>query len=465
MNKTNPYPLPEEFANRIKLQFGDQSSAFFDALEQDPATSIRINPKKFQLEGKNYETVPWCETGIFLKERPVFTLDPLLHAGAYYVQESSSMFLEQAFNAINITGNKLVLDLCGAPGGKSTHLLSLLSDNDLLVSNEVIQSRAKILQENIRKWGAHNVVVSNNDPKDFQKLNGFFDLIVVDAPCSGEGLFKRDAQARNEWSTENAHLCSVRQRRILADIWPSLKSEGYLIYSTCTFNPEENEENLKWLQEQKNFESIRIPLKAGWNIEEIENKGVIGYRFLPHRVKGEGFFMSILRKTDEAPAFRFPKKPRNENLKVPSGFSYLQDWIKPGSFDFQLIRETVVAIPSHWKNELSALKDFLKIIDFGMPVAEIKGKNATPSHPLAVSRILNQNKFEITDLNFVDALKYLKKEEIKPESGNTGWQIVSFRQIPLGFIKHLGNRTNNYFPKEWRIRMQIDQTAKRWYED
>lgn len=465
MNHTHIYPLPEDFRRRIKDQFGQESTDFLESLERETITSVRINQKKLPSVPNNFEAVPWCKTGFFLNKRPVFTLDPLIHAGAYYVQESSSMFLEQAFKTIDLPGDKLVLDLCGAPGGKSTHLLSLLSDKDLLVSNEVIQSRAKILQENICKWGAQNIVISNNDPKDFQRLNGFFDIIVTDAPCSGEGLFRRDQSARNEWSTENAHLCAVRQRRILADIWPALKTGGYLIYSTCTFNPEENEENLKWLQTQNNVESIRIPLKAEWKVDETETNGVIGYRFLPNRIKGEGFFISVLRKTDIETAYRFQKKTKNIPMKVPDSLSFVRNWIERDNSDFQMVRDTIVSFPSHWKSELAALRDSLKIVGFGLPLAEIKGKNTVPAHELAISPILNKNSFEYCELDLAEALRYLRKDEIKTGSESAGWQIVRFRQIPLGFIKNLGNRINNYFPKEWRIRMQTDQPGKLWYEE
>ncbi len=195
------------------------------------------------------------------------------------------MFLEQAFHQMEHSTNRIVLDLCAAPGGKSTHLLSLLDSSDLLVANEVIRSRVSVLDENIRKWGHQNVVVCSNDPADFSKLDGLFDIIMVDAPCSGEGLFRRDATAINHWSVDNTNLCATRQRRILADVWPSLRTGGYLIYSTCTFNPAENEENLKWLAKNEEVESIRIPLQESWGTEETESEGLFGYRFLPHRVK------------------------------------------------------------------------------------------------------------------------------------------------------------------------------------
>ena len=463
MNKQSTYSLPEEFGCRIRQQFGEESNDFLNSLEQGAATSVRINPRKFSFRGDKLQSVPWCPSGFFLDERPVFTLDPLLHAGAYYVQESSSMFLEQVFRATESHRPRLVLDLCGAPGGKSTHLLSLLGDDDLLVTNEVIQSRVKILQENVRKWGAHNVAICNNDPKDFQRLNGFFDLVVVDAPCSGEGLFRRDGAARAEWSPDNARLCSVRQRRILTDIWPSLKTSGYMIYSTCTFNPEENEENLKWLQEQAGFESIRINLQAEWKVEEVENNGVFAYRFLPHRVKGEGFFIALLRKTETQTAFRFPKKGRPGADKLPSALLPVKNWVAPGNFDFLFHRDTAVLFPQQWNDELKAVQQFLKVVDFGLPIAELKGKNIAPNHFLSLSPLLKNGSFETTTLELDEALKFLRKEEVKAESCNPGWQLACFRGVPLGFIKNIGNRANNYFPTEWRIRMQVAQAGKLWH--
>ncbi|HEX8060200.1 MAG TPA: RsmB/NOP family class I SAM-dependent RNA methyltransferase, partial [Cyclobacteriaceae bacterium] len=294
--------IPEAFERRMTLR-GDFIE-FKKALSEEPVSSIRINRlKKPNLAG---EHVSWCSTGIYLPERPVFTLDPNFHAGAYYVQEASSMFLEQAVkSSVDLSKPLRVLDLCAAPGGKSTHLLQLISNESLLVSNEVIRSRAMILSENIQKWGKSNVIVTNNDPKDFTELNGYFDLIVVDAPCSGEGLFRKDEDAMQEWSDENVNLCSLRQRRILADVWPALKENGVLIYCTCTYNEAENENNLKWLSEQKDIELIDLPHFPG--VEKTT-----GYRFMPHKVKGEGFFIAAVRKKSQERSIRL----RPGNLKA-----------------------------------------------------------------------------------------------------------------------------------------------------
>ena len=264
-------------------------SDFVNAHRQPSPISIRMNPNKVaQQELK--PSIPWTQYGYYLTDRPSFTLDPTFHAGKYYVQEASSMFLEQAFiQAANGTTHLNVLDLCAAPGGKSTHLLSLMDQNSLLVSNEVIQSRSAILSENLQKWGHSNVVVTNNDPKDFQRLPGFFDVIVVDAPCSGEGLFRKDPGAMKEWSEDSVALCSKRQRRILSDVWPALKTGGILIYSTCTYNSEENEENLRWLQQEYEVESIPLKMKAEWGIITVKDNSIYWLSIFSSSRAGRGF--------------------------------------------------------------------------------------------------------------------------------------------------------------------------------
>ena len=320
----NQSSLPKEFEVVLREKLDDSFTQFEKSLQQDSPVSIRNNPHKpFKLTG---EPIAWSKYGQYLPERPVFTLDPALHAGAYYVQEASSMLLEQAITqAVDITKPIRVLDLCAAPGGKSTHLLSLLHQESLLVSNEVIRSRASILSENIQKWGHQNVIVTNNDPEDFSRLEGLFDLIVVDAPCSGEGLFRKDPEAMNEWSLANVDLCCKRQRRILADMWPALKTNGVLVYSTCTYNEQENEENLEWLQKQQNVEAIQLSLDHAWGIETVQAGKLEGYRCYPHNVKGEGFFLSVIRKKDSLAELRLKSK---KVLQAPSKkiIEQLNEW-------------------------------------------------------------------------------------------------------------------------------------------
>ena len=454
--------LPDEFLNRIKAQFPADFDRFIQSIDQPPAISLRTNPRKFSLPIAS-ERIPWCETGIFLNERPFFTLDPIFHSGAYYVQEASSMFVEQAFRQIEHGKDQIVLDLCASPGGKSTHLLSLLDHSDLLIANEVIRSRVSVLDENIRKWGHQNVVVCSNDPADFGNLDGLFDIILVDAPCSGEGLFRRDASAIQQWSIDNTNLCATRQHRILADIWPSLKTGGYLIFSTCTFNPAENEENLKWLAENNEVESIRIPLQESWGVEEIETEGLFGYRFLPHKVKGEGFFLTLIRKKDGNDSYPIPKKIKSRLEKMPKQFAEIRNWLNTTNSEFFAKSEFLIAFPESKIPVLNALSEQLRVISFGLPVAQFKKNDLLPEHTFALSIDRNPDIFESVELDLRDALLFQKKDEIRISSATKGWLLVQYQRVPLGFVKNLGNRANNYFPKEWRIRMNLPELPEPWY--
>jgi len=454
--------LPQAFLERIKNQFPVDYEAFVESIDQPAAVSLRINPRKFPTPVES-EKVPWCETGVFLNERPSFTLDPIFHSGAYYVQEASSMFVEQAFRQMEHTSNRIVLDLCAAPGGKSTHLLSLLDSSDLLVANEVIRSRVSVLDENIRKWAHQNVVVCSNDPADFSDLDGLFDVILVDAPCSGEGLFRRDASAIQQWSVDNTNLCATRQRRILADIWPSLKNSGYLIYSTCTFNPAENEENLKWLAENNEVESIRIPIQENWGVQEMEVDGLFGYRFLPHKVKGEGFFLTLIRKKEGPHSYSIPKKIKSKLEKMPKQFAEIRRWLTTGNSEFFAKSEFLIAFPEDKIPVLNALSDQLRVISFGLPVAQFKKNDLLPEHTFALSVDRHPAIFESVELNLRDALLFQKKDEIRIDSSTKGWLLVQYQGVPLGFVKNLGNRANNYFPKEWRIRMTLPELSEPWY--
>ncbi len=373
------------------------------------------------------------------------------------------MFVEQAFRQIEHGKDRIVLDLCAAPGGKSTHLLSLLDSSDLLVANEVIRSRVSVLDENIRKWGHQNVVVCSNDPADFSNLDGMFDVILVDAPCSGEGLFRRDASAILQWSVDNTNLCSTRQRRILADVWPALKNDGYLIYSTCTFNPAENEENLKWLAENNEVESIRIPLQENWGVEEIETNGLFGYRFLPHKVRGEGFFLTLIRKKDGSDSYPISKKMKSRLEKIPKQFAEIRNWLSNSDSEFFAKSEFLIAFPESKIPVLNALAEQLRVISFGLPVAQFKKNDLLPEHTFALSVDRNPDVFDFVELDLRDALLFQKKDEIRISSTTKGWLLVQYLGVPLGFVKNLGNRANNYFPKEWRIRMTLPELPEPWY--
>ena len=443
--------LPKEFEDTLRGKLGESYEQFLSSLQQPSPVSIRLNPhKQFTIES---ESVAWSKFGKYLKARPKFTLDPAIHAGAYYVQEASSMFLEQAITqTTDLTIPIRVLDLCAAPGGKSTHLLSMLHRDSLLVSNEVIRSRASILSENIQKWGHMNVVVTNNDPEDFSRLTGFFDVIVVDAPCSGEGLFRKDPNAMQEWSPANVDLCSKRQRRILADVWPTLKTNGVLIYCTCTYNPQENEDNLRWLQEQHDIESIPLTVDNSWGIETIKEGNLLGYRFYPHQVRGEGFFLSAIRKTAVVQELRIKSK---KALTPPSKkiIEQLKDWMLNETYKLYLWNEIVYAIPNNQVEEIEFLLQHLKIVQAGTPFITAKHDKLIPEHASALSIELNKNHFQNIEVSLEEALHFLRKEPIQVGSTPKGFALITYNKLPLGWVNVLDNRSNNLYPKEWRIRM------------
>lgn len=443
--------FPEEHLATVRNFLGDEFSEWEKAFDVPAPTSIRINPLKWKGE-KPEEKIHWTETGFYLAERPSFTHDPRFHAGAYYVQEASSMCLEQVFRQhVNTNENLHVLDLCAAPGGKSTHAISLLNENSLLVSNEVIRTRANVLAENLSKWGRDQFVVTSTDPERFATLPEFFDLVIADVPCSGEGLFRRDPEAANEWSPANVELCSSRQRRIVLDVWPALKENGLLIYSTCTFNTKENEENLAWLQSQCGFESVKMELPAEWKIMETEKNGIFGYRFFPHRVKGEGFFFSVLRKTNSGGNSAGKFKP-NLQLATTKEKDAVRNFLShPDRFEFFIHNSQVLAFRKTIAESIQRIAQKLNVVQAGITVADMD-KGFKPAHPLALSTELNRSAFLETKLLKEDALRFLAKEDVKISGGEKGISLVTFEDHALGWLNLLGNRANNLYPKEWRIR-------------
>ncbi len=414
-------------------------------------SSIRINPLK-PSSGSLFpemQRVPWSDYGYYLPSRPSYTLDPRFHAGGYYVQEASGMFLEQAMKqTLNLAEELICLDLCGAPGGKSTHIQSLISENSLLVSNEVIKSRAEILEENIIKWGAGNVVVTNNDPSDFSGLKGFFDLIVVDAPCSGSGLFRREPGLISEWSLNNVKLCCQRQQRILSDILPSLAEGGVLIYSTCSYSKEEDEDITHWLIKEGGLEGVRLKLEDHWGIvESSTGNGGWGYRFFPDKIKGEGFYLSCFRKTHEI-------KWRGKSVKIKKAnekFDLPQNFILPEDFEnLVLFGDRILMQNRLLREALPELKQHLYIRKAGISVGKPSPKGLIPDHELAVSPRLSPEVVDIP-LNLEQALQYLRKDTFTLSLKSKGWATVSYYGFRLGWIKLLQGRLNNYYPTTWRI--------------
>jgi 16S rRNA C967 or C1407 C5-methylase (RsmB/RsmF family)/NOL1/NOP2/fmu family ribosome biogenesis protein len=440
----------------MKRMLENEFDEFQQSFDNEIATTIRINSSKFKTQPA-LKSVDYCESGYFVPERPIFTIDPFIHSGVYYVQESSSMFLEQIVKQIGTKSNLKVLDLCAAPGGKSTHLASILSKDSLLVSNDVIRSRGQILSENLKKWGNPNVIVTNNDPRDFQQLPDFFDLLLIDAPCSGEGLFRRDENAVNEWSIDNTQLCAQRQQRILADVWPTLREGGILIYSTCTFNPAENEENIMWLNKFADIEPVNLNTNEEWGVTITEADGFPCYRFYPHKVSGEGFFICAVRKSGKSDQ-PFPKKIKDNPLVASKAEKTIGNTLfLDESLDVLRFENSLLAFPLHHLSELLQIKKHLRIIHAGVKIGEIKQNDFLPAHELAISTILNRLAFPEIDLTIEEAITYLKRDEILPQSADKGWNLMTYRNIPLGWVKNVGNRFNSAFPKEWRIRMSVSE--------
>lgn len=451
-------PLPERFEITIREQLGNAFPDFLSSLQESSPVSIRHHPIKHR-GGVREHPVPWSRSGEYLVTRPRFTLDPLFHGGGYYVQEASSMFLEQAFlQTVDADLPLNVLDLCAAPGGKSTHLLSLMNGKGLLVSNETIRTRAAILSENIQKWGYPNAIVTNNDPADFKRMHGFFDVMVVDAPCSGEGLFRKDPQAIAEWSTDNVLLCASRQKRILSDAWDALKKNGILIYSTCTYNQLEDEENLQWLKENHRVEFIAITTDPAWGITTVRKNDMIAYRFYPHLTRGEGFFISVMRKTESTEPLLIKNKT---SLAVPAKKvqERLHDWI-PGAgpvkyFQFQ---DLLFYCPESKSREVEFILQHLKIMYAGTNLARIKHEKLIPEHALALSVDLNKSNFPAVEVSDEDALKYLRKDVIQLGGRAPGFTLLTYNDLPIGWVNILSNRVNNMYPSDWRIRMSSRET-------
>lgn len=438
--------LPEQFVERTQALLGIEYTAFEQALGATTPTSIRVNSKK-NFAPSN-EKVEWCDKAFYLSERPLFTADPLLHAGAYYVQEASSMFLSQAVLQ-HMQNAETVLDLCAAPGGKSTLLRQFLSTDCLLVSNEIVRSRAYVLAENLSKWGHENVFVSNNASEDFVALGAYFDAIVVDAPCSGEGMFRKDKTAIEEWSVANVEMCVKRQREILENIWQCLKPGGTMVYSTCTYNRAENEENMEWMCEEMNAEIL--PLE---NVNDKIVTSDIGYRFYPHRTKGEGFYMAVLRKNEDS----MHRNKQTVNLKNIKTQSAPVSDIKLRNFsDYIYLSDNnyLRAYPKQKFEQFMFLQKHLRTIDSGLLMFEQKGKDFIPTQQLALSTKIDDTEIATETLSYEQTIHFLRKESIQLTSTEKAFILLKYEELNIGWVKNLGNRSNNLYPQNWRIRMQL----------
>ena len=449
--------LPSQLLSNLNLLTHFNEEAFVEAHHpENKITSIRLNPfKPVELDIEINDNVKWCEQSYYLTNRPSFTLDPLFNAGCYYVQEAGSLFLEHILKSVlNFSADLKVLDLCAAPGGKSTLINSLLTKTSLLVANEFIKSRADVLAQNLSKWGGANTIVTNNDPAKFTQLQNYFDAIVVDAPCSGSGLFRKQPDAINEWNVDNVAKCSIRQKNILTEIISSLKQNGFLIYSTCSYSVEENEEIVNWLIKEHHLSYVKIPINNNWGIVETE----AGYRFYPHLTKSEGFFCAVLQKQGyENLTQRYTKNKSSDVSKNES--IILEKFIEKGENQFIKKNNQFHFLNTEVLNFLTVFEKQFYFKKAGICVGEIKGQDLIPNQELAWCNYIKSS-VNTLEVDKKTALQYLRKESFdsthpsepsEREGVKLGLHLITYKNYGLGWAKLLPNRINNYLPNELRI--------------
>lgn len=443
--------LPNEFTTYTRQLMGEELFHLLqEGLSGEAPTSIRVNPFKATLP-KDADSVPWCQEGLYLTSRPAFTFDPALHAGLYYVQEAASMFVCEVVRQL-IDKPVTMLDLCAAPGGKSTALRSVLPKGSLLFTNEPVKNRASILKENIIKFGHPDVIVTNNLPRDYRKAGVMFDAILTDVPCSGEGMFRKDPEAIEEWSVQNVEKCRALQRSIVEDIWPCLQPGGFLIYSTCTFNAHEDEENASWIAEQLGAEFITLDIPEEWHITGSLLSGIPACRFIPGKTRGEGLFLTVLRKKGTQEINRKAAKYAQKEHYNNNVHDLTTQWLN-GSFSCITEKDFLRAIPTTWTSLYNNVKSKLHILHAGVGLGTIKGKAVVPDASLALSTSLRADAFPTAELSYLDAIRFLRREPVElPQECPRGFVVVTYMGHPLGFEKNLGTRANNLYPQEWKIK-------------
>ncbi len=456
--------LPESFVARTRRLLGDDYDRFAQALHAESPVSIRLNPLKCAAIGGGSKPVPWSSWGHYLQVRPAFTFDPRFHAGAYYVQEASSMFLGRVIRQY-VDAPVRYLDMCAAPGGKSTDAIASLPEGSLVVSNEVVPNRSYILVENIIKWGSPNCFVTRNEAADFGRLTGYFDVIATDVPCSGEGMFRKDSVAIAEWSPEAVARCADRQRGILTHVWNALRPGGLLIYSTCTYNTEENEEMVRFLQKEFGAKPLPVDVPAEWGIGRSLDEGILAYRFMPHLTPGEGLFMALLQKPGEPDSSQRdvlletasqPSKKRNKkeaSSKVAIPDEWREKLIAPDRFHVTNSGDDIIAIPVEHFPDYQLFSRHFNLLYAGVILATLKGRDYMPHISLALSTSLDLSQVTVCETDLDMALAYLRREGlILPPDLPRGYILVTYQGYPLGWVKNIGNRANNLYPQEWRIR-------------
>ncbi|MFM8254999.1 MAG: methyltransferase RsmF C-terminal domain-like protein [Bacteroidota bacterium] len=441
--------LPSSFLDSLAGLPGYDRALFEAAHTQaEPVTSIRINPTKRVDLSFSLEKVPWTSMGSYVFPRPSFTFDPNFHGGAYYVQEASSMLLEQVFIQTGLKNKAIrALDLCAAPGGKATHLHSLLAPGSMLVANEVIRSRTGLLRDNMIKWGTDNVVITQNDPVQFEQLPSYFDWITLDAPCSGSGLFRKDSEAILSWTPGQVNHCALRQQRILQSAWKALKPGGFLFYATCSYSVAENESIANWFIKEHQAIFQPIQLDSSWGIVETEN----GYRCWPHLVKGEGFFFTCLRKPQlDTVVDRNIRVDKSKRIKNSASYPSLSAWVKLEEQDVLEIGEELMLLPKLHQADFQLIQQVLYPVYAGVRLGKWLREKLIPDHALALSLRLSPSVNQLA-LDAEQAIAYLQRKEINVSGTTKGWVVASYQGLPLGWLNILSGRANNYYPKGLRI--------------
>lgn len=448
--------LPPRFTERIRQQLGvEEAERLCEALDGAQPTSVRLHPLRgAECVWPKMEPIPWSEEGRYLAERPSFTLDPAFHGGAYYVQEASSQFVGRLLPTA--CRGMRILDLCAAPGGKTTLYASKVGAEGLVVANEIDRKRVQILADNVRKWGLGNVAVTCGDAAMAARMECWYDVVAVDAPCSGEGMFRKDEEARREWSEQNVRLCAERQDAILEQAWRALRAGGTLIYSTCTFNREEDEGTLERFLAQYSDEvetADEVCVDPAWGIVVGRVGAFQTFRFMPHRAVGEGFFAAVARKSEEAENGRLAKAKRSVIGAVdkPSG-EELRRWLRePERMQLGMAGETCYAWYKEQAEAVKRLSEQVNVIYSGVAMGQLFKGKLKPDQALAHFVGLNRDAVAVATLSREEALGYLRRQEVAVDRFTEGLNLVVYDDLPMGFAKRIGNRVNNLYPSVLRI--------------
>ena len=439
--------LPEAFIEQLRGLLPDEWEALADAItSSEPSVAVRVNTARGADVPDGARGVPWCGQGYYLDNRPPFTFDTDWHAGRYYVQDASSMFIAHVIGSL-IHEPVRYLDLCAAPGGKTTAAIQALPKGSMTVANEIVPPRARVLADNVIRWGHPRCVVTSNAPAQVGKLTHFFDVIAADVPCSGEGMMRKDDEAVAQWSPALVEQCAQRQREILTDVWPALRPGGLLIYSTCTYNRQENEQMADFIMRELGATPLEVPVEPSWNIHPAIGSDCHGYRFMPHRVDGEGLFMAVFRKDGDAPRQDIRIKEKNTKKADEIGKNWLNS---PNDYVIGQQGDLSIAVPMDIRSEVAALRASLNVLHTGVELATVMGRKTVPHPALAMSLARSADAFPVCEVDYPAALRYLRGESITVD-GPRGYVLVAHAGAVLGFANNLGNRANNLYPKSQRI--------------